>query len=570
MKHLAAILLTICVILHLSCSKETTKDAPVRSRSGEITFAAGDVVPVTKASVVTATTLGMTGFNVSAAKGTPGSETEVWTNVAFSKNGNVFSGGMFWPFSDESYCFYAANAPLAFQAAGGKIAAANATTAADKDIVAAYLPYGTTSTTTAVYMEENTLTFRHIFARIGSVTVSAKSGYTVDNISISITPKISGDYNIRTGEGHTDATGWSSTSNGSPVGIANATPGTKANNLYLVPGTYTLTLGWRATKGDYVKTYSGVTKDVDIAKGNVNTISCTLGGEAQEIVISVALNPWTSATANAELEEWFPSFSIAADRKVLFAPGNLQAVISGGPVNSYGYTASSWRFAEHQYDSIGDNAGNNSFAIGTVVDLFGWVGASASYDTYGLCTNTSYRNVWYGTGDNENIKTDWGSIPGISAMIGSGWWTMNPVQWNYLFNVRPNAASLYGHCQISTSSGTVCGMLILPDEWAKPANCTVTPGTGSYDRVTYSATASSGVTNAWCDMESAGAVFLPVTGYRNGLTINETDTQGYYWCYTSVGNMQGKSVRIYNNNFKIDMNVWRYFGGAVRLVKDAD
>ena len=155
-------------------------------------------------------------------------------------------------------------------------------------------------------------------------------------------------------------------------------------------------------------------------------------------------------------------------------------------------------------------------------------------------------------------------------MIGSDWWTMNPVQWNYLFNVRPNAASLYGHCQISTSSGTVRGMLILPDEWAKPANCTVTPGTGSYDRVTYSATASSGVTNAWCDMESAGAVFLPVTGYRNGLTINETDTQGYYWCYTSVGNSDAKSVIIANNYLNINFNSTRNNGYAVRLVKDAD
>ena len=440
----------------LSCSKEATKEQPVRSRTGEIAFAAGDVVPVTKASVVTATTLGATGFNVSAAKGTPGSETEVWTNVAFSKSGDVFSGGKFWPFSDESYCFYAANAPLAFQAAGGKIAAANATTAADKDIVAAYLPYGTTSTTTAVYMEENTLTFRHIFARIGSVTVSAKSGYTVDNISISITPKISGDYNIRTGEGHTDATGWSSTSNGSPVGIAYATPGTKTNNLYLVPGTYTLTLGWRATKGEYVKTYSGVTKDVDIEKGNVNTISCTLGGQAQEIVIAVALNPWTSATVNGTLEEPDPHTAVdmGGTSTVLYAAWNVGATSE----TEYGdYFA--WSETSKRYTNTAESLQNNNN-----VTLTGATFATDWSNTpYHVGTDnstgwtkyipTSQASYWGGEGSPDNKTTLDLSDDVAHLQWGRDWrmptsdelsWLANSSNCNWTWEVDYNGSGING------------------------------------------------------------------------------------------------------------------------------
>ena len=289
--------------LAVSCAKDSPKREAAAVPSGEVEFSAEEIAPETKATVVTATTLGTTGFNVSATSGSAGSESAVWTSVAFSKSGDVFKGGKYWPKDNGSWNFYAANAPLTFQSAGTKIAAANATTASDKDIVAAYLPYGTTANTTAVYKSQNRLTFKHIFARIGNVTVSAQSGYTIDNVSINITPVISGDYNIRTGCNNTDATGWSSTSTGSATGIANTTPGTKANDLYLVPGTYTLTLGWRATRGDYVHTYSGVTKSVTIVKGKVNTISCTLGGQASEIVISVGLNAWSSTTVNGTLAD---------------------------------------------------------------------------------------------------------------------------------------------------------------------------------------------------------------------------------------------------------------------------
>ena len=60
------------------------------------------------------------------------------------------------------------------------------------------------------------------------------------------------------------------------------------------------------------------------------------------------------------------SFSVAANKKVVFAPGNLQYQASSG----------NWRFAEQQYLYIGNAAGNtNSGSRSTQsnwIDLFGW------------------------------------------------------------------------------------------------------------------------------------------------------------------------------------------------------
>ena len=266
-----------------------------------------------------------------------------------------------------------------------------------------------------------------------------------------------------------------------------------------------------------------------------------------------------------------PIFSVSADKIVKFSPGNLQAVIDGGPTDTYNYSASVWKFAENQYDFIGNAAGNTTFAVGSTVDLFGWVGASASYDSYGLCTNTSGNNVYYGMSASDALKTDWGSIQGVVSSCGSGWRTLTKTEWNYLFIQRTNASSLYGQCQISTANGTVTGMLILPDNWTKPSNCTVTPGSGAFDRVTYSATASSGASNAWSDMEAAGAVFLPVAGSRRGVSVDDEGRSSRYW--SSSVNADYGAYQVYFESGYLNPqedSAPRFFGFPVRLVKDYD
>ncbi len=498
-----------------------------------------DLAVETKATPVTS----LISFNVSATTGS-GTETEVWTNVYFCKVNNIFkapSEKIYWAKVDPSYSFFASTNSLTYTSSGATISAS-----ADEDVLAAYEPLPS-------FNYQNELVFEHVFGRIGDVTVTAGDGFTITSASMIITPKTGGTYNIKSGYGHGDGTGWSNTANGSEVNLINSTPGTKSNDIWLVPGEYDALISWSASKDGYKSfTYTDIKVNFNVIAGKTMSLSMIL---------------------TSEVESLPPYFSVSSTKKVQFAPGNLQAVIGSGPdATGYNYTASSWKFAEHQYDCIGNAEGNTSFAVGTTVDLFGWVGASASYDSYGLCKKTGYDSsgdVYYGTSATDLLKTDWGSIPAVIAAVGEGWFTLSSDEWYYLFKTRSDASSKYGECQMTTANGTVTGMLILPDNWTKPSNCTVTPGIGAYDRETYSATAASGAFNAWCDMEAAGAVFLPAAGMRMyGTTVNNIGEGGWYWSSTASNVNNAFLIYFLSSYYSSRGNDHRLNGFSVRLVKE--
>ena len=307
-----------------SCQQQLNVSDAALEPVDEIIFHAADpsldAEVSTKATAVTS----LTSFNVSAVTGAAGTETAVWTNVAFSGNNTdgykAAAPGKWWPSTDASYRFYAANTALTFAASGATVAATNAT-----DIICAYMA-------SPAYKAKNTLSFEHIFARLGQVTVSAASGYTISGVSIKITPKTGGTYNLRTGAGKTDGTGWSGLATGSETVIGNAV-GNTANDLYLVPGTYTLTASWTATKGDYTENIENMTCDVSLVAGKINKISTTLSGNAKEIVFNVSIAPWAD---NNQVVE-FPTLDYAnghdyvdlglryGGNKILFATMNVGA-----------------------------------------------------------------------------------------------------------------------------------------------------------------------------------------------------------------------------------------------------
>ena len=248
----------------------------------------------TKATATTDSDLNTNGFRASCVTGSAGSDAAVWNNIDFAKSGTYWKGGKYWPTSDPSYRFYAVypkSYSMTAAAAGATITASNA-----HDIVCAYASSST-------YKSANTLTFNHIFARLGSVTVSQGSPYTISAITISITPKTGGTYNLRTGAGQTNGTGWSSTTTGSATTIASAT-GSNSNDIYLVPGTYTLTASWTATNSPYTKTFSGKTVDVALVGGKTNNITCTLTGDGTELQFGVSLTAWS---ANSVAAGTFPT-----------------------------------------------------------------------------------------------------------------------------------------------------------------------------------------------------------------------------------------------------------------------
>lgn len=305
MKRIAFIPALMAMMVAFSCNKnEVPADDSIVFHVEE-----KDMI-LTKATVVD--NLNTSGFEVIATRGAAGSETVGWaapnsTHFAGAPN---FKGGRYWPSTNPSYHFYATNAAAAdfsFAADGCRVNASNAV-----DVVCAYLPSPT-------YHETNLLTFEHIFARLGSVKVKAGEGYTISNVSIKITPKVSGVYNIRVGStapgANTDG-GWSSTVSGTQTEIFNPSltiaPGVsqqKANDIFLVPGLYSVTCTWTATKGDYTETFTRTDNNVLLEKGKVNNLTAkvkneggTPGGEgimtgnAKEIEFTVTITPWGSVS----------------------------------------------------------------------------------------------------------------------------------------------------------------------------------------------------------------------------------------------------------------------------------
>lgn len=267
----------------LACNKEEANLPAVND--GEIVFTAqGDGIEASVHTRATTEVKSLSSFNVLCVTGTAGSSESSVFNVSFTGPTN-YTGGKYWPSTNPSYKFYASNASMTSAAGGPTISASNGT-----DIVCA-------TCLSPTYNESNALTFEHIFARVGSCNISAPTdGCSVSNLTVKITPKTSGTYSLYTGKGKTDGTGWSSTSNGSVVTLASSTGSTTDNQLYLVPGSYTLDIAYTLTQGDFTKSYTKHST-VSLVGGKVNNLTATLpgaGSDLSPITFTVTVNPWGS------------------------------------------------------------------------------------------------------------------------------------------------------------------------------------------------------------------------------------------------------------------------------------
>ena len=226
------------------------------------------------------------------------------------------------------------------------------------------------------------------------------------------------------------------------------------------------------------------------------------------------------------------AFTVASGKQVTFATGNLQFKATGaGTVDD-----PKWRFAEHQYDYIGNAAGNTSPSASQSnwIDLFGWATSginSPAGNTNNLPYSTNTTNASYGSGittgnvdwATAHANYDWGqnSIYNNGSLDVAAWRTLTNAEWGYLFNSRTDAANL-------RTLATVCsvpGMLILPDGWTA-SDVTLTITVADYTTNNLDAT-------AWESLECDGAVFLPAAGYRNGTAVYDAGSYGVYWSSTS-------------------------------------
>ena len=233
-------------------------------------------------------------------------------------------------------------------------------------------------------------------------------------------------------------------------------------------------------------------------------------------------------------------FSVSSSKNVIFSPGNLQY----HPANN------KWRFAESQLDYIGDPNSNCSSTYSGWLDLFGW---STSATNFGVSISRY-------DGDYSGSFVDWGTNK-IGNDAPNTWRTLTYGEWGYLLNNRPNASSLKGVAQVSG----VNGLILLPDNWTCPAG--VTFKSGFHSNYGYYAAYQTFTAEQWSKLESAGAVFLPASGYRIGSDVVVVQYNGYYWSATENYSYSAFDLYFYSDGALMS-NGNRYYGHSVRLVKD--
>ncbi len=257
-------------------------------------------------------------------------------------------------------------------------------------------------------------------------------------------------------------------------------------------------------------------------------------------------------------------FSVSADKKVQFAPGNLKFHISSG----------TWLFADHQYDVVGEaniNAVNDPSYVG-MIDLFAW--------------GTGDRPTTFSKEASFTTFVDWGT----NEILNGGnradiWRTLSHDEWVYLLTERPNADKLFGWGKINDKSG----MIFLPDDWELPEGSSFTSpieteqawwnesffgGCWESSALLYNLnqyTAGVGKEDTWSKMEAAGAVFFPCGGdfEFDDTSIYSVHRLGDYWMTTERDDWAAYTMTFLESILYLNANDRnRYSLLSVRLAKD--
>ncbi|MBO7073481.1 MAG: hypothetical protein J6W12_01030 [Bacteroidales bacterium] len=249
-------------------------------------------------------------------------------------------------------------------------------------------------------------------------------------------------------------------------------------------------------------------------------------------------------------------FTVSPNKGVRFAKGNLQYTRESTDV---AWSTGSYSFLANQYDVVETGNVSENYGSQTAVGLFGW----------GTGNNPTTTST---TIDDYSTFTDWGS----SVSIGDyTWHTLSSTEWNYLLNTRsastinetPNARFVRANVHGKN------GVVLFPDSFSYPTDAGFpVPVASNINKAGWSNVYLSYSDDNWVIMEQKGAVFLPFTGYREGTTLKNNTTAGYY---SSSENNSGDNCKhlLFNNSgisATSSTDAKRSYGRAVRLVRDVE
>ena len=252
---------------------------------------------------------------------------------------------------------------------------------------------------------------------------------------------------------------------------------------------------------------------------------------------------------NGALPGWF---SIGGGQQARFAQGNVQ----------YKPSTNTWRFAEHQYDFVGNDEVGNVYIGSTRCDntqigdnvYDGWIDA---FNWGSATTPTDYKSSPVLNGGKF---VDWGRNPFINGGNANDLWrTLTAAEWTYLFDQRPNAKQLRGQAVVNGTNGYI----LLPDNWRLPAGLSFRPEPQNLTANVYNL-------SQWSLMEKAGAVFLPAGGVRTLRWMVTPTSDGNYWTATRSDKEEGDAISLWfvKSGSGTDFSRWIHDGLSVRLVQD--
>ena len=276
-------------------------------------------------------------------------------------------------------------------------------------------------------------------------------------------------------------------------------------------------------------------------------------------------------------------FSVSRTKKVYFSQGNLQ----------YQASTHTWRFAENQWDFVGDGVSgnveengvkcNNELISSTYdgwIDLFGW-GTSGynhgavcyqpwsttsnyiDYCAYGFTTYPDMFNL-----NDQTGQADWG----VNAISNGGnspeiWRTLTYDELVFLIYQRIHEFNL-DYTFVRAQIDGINGIILFPDNW----DCSYF----SFNNTNPEGGFDSNIINAsqWDTLKQYGLVFLPAAGRRFGKTVSDVLSCGFIWSASYVNSAidytHAHSLYFTDRDYSSGFENPRYTGCSVRLVHDAN
>lgn len=454
MKYSGIITLTAYVVLFSACSKDSSfisgdigPDCDgTGSFESEIVFSSAVPVDLSTKAVPASNAIsvkyepvdnlpskaspvaGLDCFFLSVTKGTNHSVVKENSPFEYSirKDGYVSSDTpLYWPPSDENYHFYASNSEIG---PDGDVSCHG-----DSDIVYATLE-------NPIYRSDNSLYFNHIYARIGTVSVSAPAEFDIKFVSATISCPTGGTFNLRSGK-------WESLDSPSALNLSSS------NDKWVVSGSYVIDIVYDITLQDTEYPNQNISGKINLEAGCLNNISAQIIGPEETAVYATPVITVTYPDVSAGGASAYPIITYTQTMSVSLADGtqvsrDISGTISNSSVSgdrivsADGTSVGSGEAAINQFPGLASTASVTGQSLGTVERTRTKIFEASITCVINGVAGTGKADVYQQGNRIEN--TTYGSPYDGPKSYGEPYWTDKSYYGDYTYGAKIYGDPIYG------------------------------------------------------------------------------------------------------------------------------